>query len=281
MTCVSAIAIATACGTETTTSIGPTPLKCDVSLPSSSRSIGAAAATVTFSVATEAECAWSATTSASWISQIAPASGQGAGQIEFRASANSGPARTGTLAVADQTFTVNQAGGCAYTIQPTAQTVSAAGESVTVAVGGGGGCPWTATSHAAWITVTSGASGSGDGSVRFTVGAHTGPQRSGTLTIAGRTFTVTQVSGCSFSIAPSGQAFDRDGGEGTVTVAAPPDCAWAAASQETWIQIRSGPSGSGDGKVEYRVSQVPLLFFGIRIGTMTIAGQTFTVTQGN
>jgi hypothetical protein len=44
-----------------------------------------------------------------------------------------------------------------------------------------------------WITITSGASRTGTGTVTFTVAANTGGARTGTLTIAGSTFTVTQA----------------------------------------------------------------------------------------
>jgi hypothetical protein len=47
-------------------------------------------------------------------------------------------------------------------------------------------------SKASWITVTTGSSGSGSGTVTFSVAANTGGDRTGTLTIAGRTFTVTE-----------------------------------------------------------------------------------------
>ena len=43
-----------------------------------------------------------------------------------------------------------------------------------------------------WVTVTSGASGTGTGAVDYSVAANTGAARSGTLTIAGQTFTVAQ-----------------------------------------------------------------------------------------
>jgi hypothetical protein len=44
-----------------------------------------------------------------------------------------------------------------------------------------------------WITVLTGASGSGNGTVTFQVSNNnTGIQRTGTMTIAGRTFTVNQ-----------------------------------------------------------------------------------------
>jgi hypothetical protein len=54
------------------------------------------------------------------------------------------------------------------------------------------GCAWTASSRVSWITVTSGASGTGNGSVAFSVAANPGGTRDGTLSIGGQTFTVTQ-----------------------------------------------------------------------------------------
>jgi hypothetical protein len=54
-------------------------------------------------------------------------------------------------------------------------------------------CTWTATSNAAWLTVAPGTR-TGNGSVEYRVGLNLGPPRTGTLTIAGRTFTVIQGS---------------------------------------------------------------------------------------
>ena len=57
----------------------------------------------------------------------------------------------------------------------------------------GSGCAWTATSNVGWITITSGASGTGGGQVTYSVTPNTsGATRTGTLTIAGQTFTITQ-----------------------------------------------------------------------------------------
>ena len=39
--------------------------------------------------------------------------------------------------------------------------------------------------------------------VNVAVAANTGAQRSGTMTIAGQTFTVTQAAPCTYAIAPS------------------------------------------------------------------------------
>ena len=83
-------------------------------------------------------------------------------------------------------------GSCTFSVSPISVTVAAAGATGSVAVTAGSGCSWTAASHDAWITVTGGASGTGNGTVSYSVAANTASQRTGTVTIAGQTFTVTQ-----------------------------------------------------------------------------------------
>src|SRR5262249_51556438 len=84
--------------------------------------------------------------------------------------------------------------GCGYSIFSTASSYSSSGmasDHVTVAATG---CGWTAESHDSWIAITSGSSGSGNGVVNFSVAPNVSPDsRTGTLTIAGETFTVTQA----------------------------------------------------------------------------------------
>ncbi|HEX8557267.1 MAG TPA: M36 family metallopeptidase [Pyrinomonadaceae bacterium] len=85
-------------------------------------------------------------------------------------------------------------GTCSFSISPSSASFAAAGGSGTVTVTAGAGCGWTAASNAGFIGVTAGASGSGSGTVTYSVGANTGTtSRTGTLTIAGQTFTVTQA----------------------------------------------------------------------------------------
>jgi hypothetical protein len=269
---------AAACGsTESETIVGPSPPRCEVTVAPTTASVGAGGGIGTLLITTQPECAWTTTAGPTWISRISPASGQGSGQVEFQATTNTGAARTGTFSVADQTITVNQAGGCTYTVQPTSLSVGASGGSVSVTVTTGTGCTWTATSQASWITATT-PSGTGTGQAAFSVAVNTGNPRSGTLTVAGRTVTVTQATGCTFSISPSSQGFGRSGGNGVVLVTAPGECPWTATSNASWITIRDGESGVGVGAVVYTVS--PIIFVQ-RSGTMTIAGRTFTVTQPN
>jgi hypothetical protein len=43
-----------------------------------------------------------------------------------------------------------------------------------------------------WISISGGASGTGAGTVQFTVTANAGPARSGTIVVSGQALTVTQ-----------------------------------------------------------------------------------------
>jgi hypothetical protein len=89
---------------------------------------------------------------------------------------------------------------CTFTISPTAQSFTASVGAGSVAVTTSNGCAWTATSNAGWITITSGSSGSGNGTVGYSVVANGGAKHTGTMTIAGQTFTVTQAQSASAPI---------------------------------------------------------------------------------
>jgi hypothetical protein len=55
-----------------------------------------------------------------------------------------------------------------------------------------GSCGWSAASNAPWIQIVNGAAGTGPGEVVFRFDRNDGDPRVGTLTIAGRTVTVSQ-----------------------------------------------------------------------------------------
>ena len=92
---------------------------------------------------------------------------------------------------ADATNTVTGS----LTLSAESQTFPSTGGTDSFDVTTSTGCPWTAASNAAWITITSGSSGSGNGKVSYSVAASNGSARTGTISVAGRTFTVKQQSG--------------------------------------------------------------------------------------
>jgi hypothetical protein len=84
---------------------------------------------------------------------------------------------------------------CTYSISPTSVSFGQLGGAGIVSVTAGAGCAWTATSNASWITINGASSGSGNGLVNYSVAAYTAKpkKRSGTMTIAGKTFQVKQT----------------------------------------------------------------------------------------
>lgn len=82
-----------------------------------------------------------------------------------------------------------------------------------------------------------------------------------------------------YALSPAGKlaGFCATGGNGQVGVTTTAACMWTAGSNTSWIGITSGTNGTGNGTVKYAVQ--PCWGNQIRYGTMTIAGQTFTVKQ--
>jgi len=93
------------------------------------------------------------------------------------------------------TATTPACGECIFAISTSSGSFGAGGGSGSVGVTAGSGCGWAASSGASWITITSGSSGSGSSTLSYAVAANTSTSsRSGTLTIAGQTFTVSQAA---------------------------------------------------------------------------------------
>lgn len=250
---------------------------CTFAVAPQALSIGASGGSATVNVTSGPGCAWTAESQISWAAITSGASGSGSGTVTVTVAATSGPSRSGSISVAGVTVTVNQGQGCTFTLSPASASAQAAGGAGRFDVGTTGGCSWTASSNATWLTVTAGSSGSGNGSVEYAVAANAGPPRTGTMTAGNQTFTVMQDAGCSFALSSSTQNMSNAGGTASVGVTAPAGCAWTAASNATWIGISSGSSGSGNGTVQLTVAAN---FDMDRTGTATIAGQTFTIAQG-
>jgi PKD repeat protein len=85
---------------------------------------------------------------------------------------------------------------------------------------------------------------------------------------------------CTFPLSATNASFGDFGGNGTVTVTPYTNvCAWTATSNDSWIQIAGGSvSATGSLVIAYTVLSNTTTT-NSRTGTMTIAGQTFTVTQ--
>jgi hypothetical protein len=173
---------------------------------------------------------------------------------------------------------------CTFSVAPTSISSPAAGDSGDIGVtASAADCSWTAASSAGWITIQGASGGNGSGRIRIVVAANTDTSpRTGALTVAGSTVTVTQAAAapppCSYAVTPNpvdvGFAGDNDIDLHVVTTGG---CAWTATSQADWITIARGGSGSGDGHVHIAVAAA--VSAGGRVGTVSIGGQTVTVNQ--
>jgi hypothetical protein len=169
---------------------------------------------------------------------------------------------------------------CTYTLTPTTFAVGSTAGLRTLSIITGTQCSWTAVSGVSWITVTSGAAGSGIGAVTISVQENAaGTTRTGTVIVAGQTVTVTQQAGtCTYSVTPTSFTVNPVSGTRTVSMVAGTQCGWSSTPQAAWISVTSGTSGSGIGAVtfdfEANPSSTP------RTGVLTIGGQAVTINQG-
>ena len=85
------------------------------------------------------------------------------------------------------------------------------------------------------------------------------------------------TGGCENSLSATQQIISAVGGNGSVDVSGQSNCNWTASTNVDWVVLVGGISGNGNGKVQYKVAANSLLI--PRIGTLTIANKSFTLTQ--
>jgi hypothetical protein len=169
---------------------------------------------------------------------------------------------------------------CIYTISPTSQSFSSNAGTGSISVAASPGCDWIASENANWLSISTGLSGSGNGSVHFALDENeSNVPRHATITIAGNIFNVSQSApqSCSYNISPQSQHFTADSGSGIISVTTSSGCDWAAADNSDWITITAGSIGSGDGSVQFAVSQNSSSSG--RSAIISVAGNDFEVTQ--
>ncbi len=206
----------------------------------------------------------------------------GAYSFSVQVSDNSVP--TAQIARFPISGTINQLAGLCNT------TLSSGGLSVgqlstvpfSVTVNSPAGCPqWGASSPVPWINISAGATGTGVGTVSFTVQANAGASRSATLAIAGHSFVVNQLtSGCLFGVTPLKATVPSGGGNGSISIGVlNSSCSWTAVPDPNspWLTISGLNLGTGPGAVSF-VAAPNMSSIG-RTGTILVAGQTFTVVQ--
>ena len=212
---------------------------------------------------------WTAVSSASWVTLKADsASGTGGGKVTYNVAANSGPQRTATITVTSRglsricTITQKAGGEATLTIGGGKTSMSRGysceaktAESFSVACNGS----WTATASESWITVASGASGSGNGTVKYNLAENTdASMRSGTIKVKcgsiTRTCTITQdkplLIGGKTEMSRTYAAAKQTGCYFSVTCS---KSQWTAVSSASWVTLKTA-SGTGTGTLTYDIA---------------------------
>lgn len=142
-------------------------------------------------------------------------------------------------------------------------------------------CAWTSASSVGWITILPGSFGTGSGTVSFFVEENTTlSSRAGTINIGGQTYTVTQSASsvaCPFVLSSTSLSVDAAGTASSFVVNTNTGCAFLASTSDSFISITGGASGSSSAPVFFSVA--PNTNSSSRTGTITVGGNTFTITQ--
>ncbi len=169
---------------------------------------------------------------------------------------------------------------CLLTLSPGVQAFPVAGGSGNFNVVQPNGCSWSASTSDSFISILTGTSGGGNGTIGFSVAANQGAARTGTIDVTNgvvtRSFQVQQASGCPLSLSSSIVNFSAAGGAANVSISAGGGCTWQGSTIANWIQITS-PSQTGDGTLVFTVQ--PNTSRSARSATIGIGDLVVTVNQ--
>lgn len=232
---------------------------------------------------------WAVTPNASWISVVDAGNGKGGDTVAIAISENpSYKARTGTVTIGTETFTVTQEGRMAleFAVSPAQTTAAVSGANGLAAVKATPDLPWAAASDANWITILSGfQTGDGNGNVVYTVS----PQsklyaRTGVITVTPEpssgvlpeTHTVTQPAAMS-ALSMTGCEFAASGETVPVDVTVGDIVEWSVEDLPDWLTLGEPSSRVGPGTVTFSAAANESVY--PRSATVKIATKTFAVTQ--
>jgi hypothetical protein len=276
----------------------PAQPTCTFSLSTTSMTMGAAGGAGSVTVTTGNQCAWAASSGAAWITATGGTSATGSGVFTFTVAALASTApRTGTLNVAGQAVTVTQAGRtaplCAYEVAPVdVRACMAEGFVRTVDVTTSAGCGWTSSTSATWLTIAQGRSGTGPGTISYTLAANYDAARQATIEVrwptqtAGQNVRVAQA-GCRYGVSRDAIDAPAAGGDFAFDVVSQSTddscggplqsgCMWSTGSSASWATVLGSMPRVGDDRVSIRVAANG---GAARTAAITVRDRTVTIRQ--
>ncbi|MEZ5351926.1 MAG: BACON domain-containing carbohydrate-binding protein [Bryobacteraceae bacterium] len=186
-----------------------------------------------------------------------------------------------TLSEAGAAYVLSD-GSCSYAFLPApAQNFLASGGAGQLSFNTTPACFVPPTASAPWIAIGATApSGALVWTTSYSAAPNLSPSiRSATIAVGSASITVTQAgSACSYGLTATSANVASPGAVLSVSVIATPGCPWIAAANAPWITVDPAQgSGFGNGSASYSVEANP--GSAPRVGTLTVAGLTFTVSQ--
>lgn len=255
-----AFATSAGCGSDGDSPTEPSPV-CSYTIAPATRAFGSEGGTAEVSVTTAQGCTWTTAGAPNWITVTGGGTGSGPGAVTYSVAGNSATtARNATLTIGGQAHAVAQDGReptvCTYTISPESAAYNKDAATGTFTVAAPDSCGWSAISNRSWLTVTAGAQGAGAGTVAYTVARNVEiAERSGSITVAGRAFTVRQSGDeglCTYAVSPVAFQPCMPAGTLDATITTQASCPWTAASDSSWLVVASSASGNGSRVISMR-----------------------------
>jgi trimeric autotransporter adhesin len=232
-------------------------------VPVKTQSVAGDGGQVTFTITAAPGCRFEAANLPSWLTFAGSNPQQmpetSTATVSFNASANqTGATRSGSFLLGNETVTVTQAvsPSCPAmpVVSPNPFSTGNLGTSSSLSVQAAATCPWTLASMPSFVTATGATSGTGNGSIPFTVAQNYDPAaRSGTGQIAAMgqysTFIINQEGRpCPTvpTITFSSTTFPAAGGSTIGTVTAATTCTWSIIAP-SWATVTAGANGTGNG----------------------------------
>ncbi len=168
---------------------------------------------------------------------------------------------------------------CLTALSPLTRFHGFGGSAGTIEVEVGPKCEWSVVNTNDWVTINSGASGSGPGVVNYQVLPNPiFAERNGYLSIGDNVFLVRQHPlDCNYSLSPPNRFHGFGLGTNSFKVTSKADCAWHVINTNSWITITAGASGVATGNVFYALTANRT--FVKRVGHLNVQGEQYTVTQ--
>jgi len=193
-----------------------------------------------------------------------------------------GSANPQTIVMSAPRSVIANFGGCTYAIVPQSASHTASGGAGSVAITAPSGCSWASASNSAWISIASGAAGSGPGSLGYVVLANASSSpRTGSLTIAGLAFTVNQAGALTPAISNLQPSKATAGGPGFSLIVTGSN--FMAGSTVLWNGIARPTTFSGVSELRAAIPATDIASPGAALvtvstpGTGVSAGALFTI----